>query len=90
MSDQICFTECSANSQGPHDITCLRQWWMHAGCSLDGLSSPDNKASNVEWWNARTGHEVKSDMASYFQSSTWTSSNYFKCHGTGKYLNVLN
>ena len=51
-------------------MDCLKKWWTDAGCSLDGISSPENNEENVNWWNELSGQAVKNVMASYFKGAT--------------------
>ena len=50
---------------GPHSLFCLTTWWLEAGCTIYGLSSPTNLGNAESWWQAQTVGNVRADMALY-------------------------
>ena len=55
------------------------------GCTAQGTRAPDNaEAFQLNWWNARDGATVQSDMTAYFNlASAGVAGFAEKCWGTG-------
>ena len=50
---------------GPHPTSCLRIWWMDAGCTMDGIYAPHDQESD-SYWNMLDVSHVQYDMSLYF------------------------
>ena len=55
------------NATGPHQLACLTEFWLEAGCLATGERAPASiEASLLAVWNSWTVGLVREDMADYY------------------------
>ena len=57
-------------------MVCLRKWWEEAGCTVQGIASPDLDSFQVDWWNGVDASTVQSDMGEHFRLASENHINY--------------
>ena len=72
--------QCPSTGLGPHAMSCLIEWWLEAGCNLDGELSPINDGP-VNMWHGKPIEFVKEDMVWYFESAHWRLGGMQDCFG---------
>ena len=77
----IFLLEYCCYDRGPYNIKCLTGWWIEAGCSSEGSSSPQKNPHQVNWWNGHSSSAVKQDMRAHARNAMTRTDYYNKCYG---------
>ena len=58
--------QCTKTSgPGPHPNSCLRIWWLNAGCTMRGTKV--HEESQINYWNQHSIEAVQNDMSNYYR-----------------------